>query len=206
MRSALIATLASVAAMGAYAHPHTRGSASLSKRAIDLDKFRMVVKTEYKNATAVDADPTIPTLRARATPEETANELVAAQAPDAEFRLSGDHYTSKNGVTHLYFKQTANGLDIDNADFNVNVCLSTYLGTKAKLTFGRLARTAKSSLSATLSSRARFLRSASGLPPTPSTVLRLPSAPLGFLSRPALLRLRQRRARRLTPSRTPAEV
>ena len=156
MRSALIATLASVAAMGAYAHPHTRGSASLSKRAIDLDKFRMVVKTEYKNATAVDADPTIPSLRARATPEETANELVAAQAPDAEFRLSGDHYTSKNGVTHLYFKQTANGLDIDNADFNVNVCLSTYLKTKAKLTFGRLARTAKSSLSATLSSRARF--------------------------------------------------
>jgi extracellular elastinolytic metalloproteinase len=122
MRSALIATLASVAAMGAYAHPHTRGSASLSKRAIDLDKFRMVVKTEYKNATEVDADPTIPTLRLRATPEETANDLVAAQAPDAEFRLSGDHYTSKNGVTHLYFKQTANGLDIDNADFNVNVC------------------------------------------------------------------------------------
>lgn len=119
MRSALIATLASVAAMGAYAHPHT--SASLSKRAIDLDKFRMVVKTEYKNATEVDADPTIPTLRARATSEETATELVSAQAPDAQFRLVNDHYTGKNGVSHFYFKQTANGLDIDNADFNVNV-------------------------------------------------------------------------------------
>lgn len=119
MRSALIATLASVAAMGAHAHPHT--SASLSKRAIDLDKFRMVVKTEYKNATEVDADPTIPTLRTRATPEETATELVGAQAPDAQFRLVSDHYTGKNGVSHFYFKQTANGLDIDNADFNVNV-------------------------------------------------------------------------------------
>lgn len=119
MRSALIATLASVAAIGAHAHPHT--SASLSKRAIDLDKFRMVVKTEYKNATEVDADPTIPTLRTRATPEETASELVSAQAPDAQFRLVNDHYTGKNGVSHFYFKQTANGLDIDNADFNVNV-------------------------------------------------------------------------------------
>lgn len=119
MRSALIATLASVAAMGAHAHPHT--SASLSKRAIDLDKFRMVVKTEYKNATEVDADPTIPTLRTRATPEETATELVGAQAPDAQFRLVDDYYTGKNGVSHFYFKQTANGLDIDNADFNVNV-------------------------------------------------------------------------------------
>jgi extracellular elastinolytic metalloproteinase len=119
MRSALIATLASMAAMGAHAHPHT--SASLSKRAIDLDKFRMVVKTEYKNATEVDADPTIPTLRARATPEETASDLVSAQAPDAQFRLVNDHYTGKNGVSHFYFKQTANGLDIDNADFNVNI-------------------------------------------------------------------------------------
>lgn len=121
MRSVLIATLASVAAVGVYAHPQARNSASLSRRAIDLDKFRMVVKTEYKNATEVDADPTIPTLRARASPEETATELVSAQAPDAEFRLSTDHYTGKNGVSHFYYKQTANGLDIDNADFNVNV-------------------------------------------------------------------------------------
>lgn len=126
MRSALIATLASVAAVGVYAHPHARNSASLSRRAIDLDKFRMVVKTEYKNATEVDADPTIPTLRARATPEEVATELVSAQAPDAEFRLSTDHYTGKNGVSHFYYKQTANGLDIDNADFNVNVRLGGF--------------------------------------------------------------------------------
>lgn len=121
MRSALIATLASVAAIkGIHAHPHTNGN-SLARRAVDLDRFRMVVKTEYKNATEVVADPTIPTLRARATVEETATELVAAQAPDAEFRLSTDHYVGKNGVAHFYFKQTANGLDIDNADFNVNV-------------------------------------------------------------------------------------
>lgn len=81
----------------------------------------MVVKTEYKNATEVDMDPTIPTLRARATTEETATELVKSTVPGATFRLSDDHYVGKNGISHFYFKQTANGLDIDNADFNVNV-------------------------------------------------------------------------------------
>ena len=33
----------------------------------------------------------------------------------------GDHYVGTNGIAHYYFKQTANDLDIDNADFNVNI-------------------------------------------------------------------------------------
>jgi extracellular elastinolytic metalloproteinase len=32
-----------------------------------------------------------------------------------------DHYVGNNGIAHFYFKQTVNDLDIDNADFNVNV-------------------------------------------------------------------------------------
>jgi extracellular elastinolytic metalloproteinase len=121
MRSALLATLASLAVVNA--HPATHGSRTLGRRAIDLDAFRMVIKTEYKNATEVDLDPTIPTLRARATTEETATELVQSTVPGAKFRLVNDHYVGDNGVAHYYFKQTANGLDIDNADFNVNVSI-----------------------------------------------------------------------------------
>ncbi|KAF2129686.1 extracellular metallo proteinase MEP [Dothidotthia symphoricarpi CBS 119687] len=122
MRSALLATLASLATIkGVHAHPASQVSRTLSRRGVDLDAFRMVVKTEYKNATEVDLDPTIPTLRARATAEETATELVQTTAPGATFRLVNDHYVGTNGVAHYYFKQTANGLDIDNADFNVNI-------------------------------------------------------------------------------------
>jgi extracellular elastinolytic metalloproteinase len=33
----------------------------------------------------------------------------------------GDHYVGTNGIAHFYFKQTVNDLDIDNADFNVNI-------------------------------------------------------------------------------------
>jgi extracellular elastinolytic metalloproteinase len=121
MRAAIITTLASLAAV--HAHPASHSSRALNRRAVDLDAFRMVIQTDYKNATQVDADPTIPTLRARATTEETATELVQSQAPGAKFRLVDDHYVGDNGVAHFYFKQTANGLDIDNADFNVNVSI-----------------------------------------------------------------------------------
>lgn len=32
-----------------------------------------------------------------------------------------DHYVGTNGIAHFNFKQTVNGVDIDNADFNVNI-------------------------------------------------------------------------------------
>ncbi|KAF4547252.1 Fungalysin metallopeptidase-like protein [Elsinoe fawcettii] len=41
--------------------------------------------------------------------------------PGSTFRLNADHYVGSNGIGHVYFKQTAGGLDIDNADFNVNI-------------------------------------------------------------------------------------
>jgi len=47
--------------------------------------------------------------------------LVKATVPGAQFRLVGDNYVGSNGIAHFYFKQTANDLDIDNADFNVNI-------------------------------------------------------------------------------------
>lgn len=44
--------------------------------------------------------------------------------PDVEFRRTTDSYVSSSGVGHVYFKQTLHGLDIDDADFNVNVNMS----------------------------------------------------------------------------------
>lgn len=130
MRSFFLASVISLAAIkSTYAHPSPHGSHKLSRRAVDLDSFRLKLATVYKNATEVEADPSIPSLAKRASAQDVATELVQATVPDATFRLQNDHYVGTNGVAHFYFKQTANGLDIDTADFNVNVSLKvkTYI-------------------------------------------------------------------------------
>lgn len=169
MRSFLLTSLASLSAVAVYGHP-THNSRGLSRRAVDLDLFRVKVATSYKNATAVIADPTIPTLERRATAEDVAFELVQKVAPDATFRLLDDHYVGSNGIAHFYYTQTVNGLDVDTANFNVNVrksllkldnatrfrcCPCSMLASL--LTTTRLDETAMSSLSETPSTRARFL-------------------------------------------------
>jgi extracellular elastinolytic metalloproteinase len=125
MRSFLLASLASFATIkSTQAHP-AHNHRGLNRRAIDLDSFRMKVPVAYTNATAVVADPTIPTLARRSTAQDTATELVKQIATGATFRLV-DNYVGANGVAHFYFKQTANGIDVDNGDFNVNVSLEQH--------------------------------------------------------------------------------
>jgi extracellular elastinolytic metalloproteinase len=120
MRSFLLASLASIATFkSTHAHP-SRSHRALGKRGIDLDSYRMDLPVAYTNANDVGADASISSLTRRGTAEETANELVKKVAPGATFRVA-DNYVGSNGVSHIYFKQTANGLDIDNGDFNVNV-------------------------------------------------------------------------------------
>ena len=128
MRSFLLASLASLSTVSVYGHPtsHTshasHGSHSLTRRAVDLDSFRVKVATPYKNATAVQADPNIPSsVVKRADAKDVATELVQTTVPGATFRLLDDHYVGTNGIAHFYYKQTVNGLDVDTADFNVNV-------------------------------------------------------------------------------------
>ena len=123
MRSVLLASFASLAAVKSVsAHPSPHGSRGLNRRAVDLDAFRPKVTPIYKNATAVIGDPSIPRLSKRSGAEDVATELVKSKIPGSTFRLVGDSYVGKNGIGHFYFKQTANGVDIDTADFNVNVC------------------------------------------------------------------------------------
>ncbi|KAI4615774.1 hypothetical protein J4E80_006191 [Alternaria sp. BMP 0032] len=123
MRSVLLASLASLSAISVYGHPHAswQGRSTLTRRAVDLDSYRMKHAAAYKNVAEVVADPNINTLTKRASAEDVATDLVKATIPDATFRLVKDSYVGDNGVAHFYFKQTANGLDIDTADFNVNV-------------------------------------------------------------------------------------
>jgi extracellular elastinolytic metalloproteinase len=120
MRSALFASLA-LAIAHTSAHPAQlqNSKPSLFKRTVNLESFRLKVTADYVNTTAVESEPSVKLFR-RATTEDTATELVKKTVPGATFRLV-EGYAATNGISHFYFKQTANGLDIDNADFNVNV-------------------------------------------------------------------------------------
>jgi extracellular elastinolytic metalloproteinase len=75
---------------------------------------------EYINSTQAQGQLSTAALD-QASPEMVATDLVKVTIPGATFRLVDDHYVGSNGVAHYYFKQTANDLDIDNADFNVNI-------------------------------------------------------------------------------------
>lgn len=102
-----------------FAHPTTH-QPHLARRGIDIEAFRLPLLSEYVNATETASDP-IMTLSKRATYVETATELVKATVPGVTFRVVSDHYVGANGIAHVNFKQTVHGIDIDNADFNVNV-------------------------------------------------------------------------------------
>ncbi|GJC79919.1 extracellular metalloproteinase mep [Colletotrichum liriopes] len=101
-----------------FAHPAT--GHNIGRRGIDIEAFRLPQLGSYTNATQTEASPPIALLK-RESYVDTATELVKKLAPNAEFRLVGDHYVGTNGIGHVNFKQTAHGLDIDNADFNVNI-------------------------------------------------------------------------------------
>lgn len=126
MRAILLASLLSSAAVHVRGHPTHEKRGGLNRRTVDLNSFRLVSTAEYINATETASNTTIsssPLLR-RDTYVDTATELVKATFPDKTFRVVGDHYVGANGIAHVNFKQTVHDLDIDNADFNVNVNFS----------------------------------------------------------------------------------
>nr|OQO17732.1 Extracellular metalloproteinase MEP [Rachicladosporium sp. CCFEE 5018] len=93
----------------------------LQRRAVDLNSFRLKPVSTYVNATQVEVSPEVSTIVKRADYVSTASELVSKLSPSAEFRIVGDHYVGTNGIAHVNVRQTANGLNIDNADYNINI-------------------------------------------------------------------------------------
>lgn len=119
MKYSLSLALLGVAAVTVVAHPHAPVKQGVERRAVDLDAFRLKATASYV------AEDEIAQKRLSFAPSsdyvQTATDLVKSVAPDAEFRVVGDHYVGTNGIAHVNFKQTAHGIDIDNADFNVNI-------------------------------------------------------------------------------------
>ncbi|RAL06181.1 extracellular metalloproteinase [Aspergillus ibericus CBS 121593] len=90
------------------------------KVAVDLNVFRLVSNTEYVNSFATPTE-TLAVASFEGNYTDTAARLVQEIAPGASFRLVEDHYIGDNGIAHVYFRQTVHNIDIDNADFNVNI-------------------------------------------------------------------------------------
>ncbi|KAI9150276.1 Extracellular metalloproteinase 1 [Paramyrothecium foliicola] len=82
--------------------------------------FRLKASPGYVKAASVASDPSLKLLK-RGDYVETATEVVQQLAPNATYRLVEDHYVGTNGVAHLHFQQTAHGVDIKNAVFDVNI-------------------------------------------------------------------------------------
>lgn len=122
MKSLILLGLTGLAA-NVQAHPQRRDphSADLSRRGLDLEKFRLPEISDYTVSTVAKDDVEIQAIGKRATYVETAQALAKKVLPDTEFRVVGDHYVDVDGIAHVNLKQTVHGIDIDNADFNVNV-------------------------------------------------------------------------------------
>ncbi|KAI2636683.1 extracellular elastinolytic metallo proteinase [Xylaria nigripes] len=119
MRSLLLLGLLGTA-IPASTHPTQSTRPWIRRRTVDLNRYRITQNSEYVNGVAARADTKLHALKSGSY-VDTATALVKSVAPNASFRVVEDHYIGTNGIAHVYFKQTAHGLDIDNADFNVNI-------------------------------------------------------------------------------------
>lgn len=94
--------------------------AAATVNAFDREKFRLKSSTHYTKSSEAAAI-SLKLAKRGGDYVDVATELVKTVAPDAEFRVIDDHYVGTNGIGHVNFRQTAHGVDIDNAIFNVNV-------------------------------------------------------------------------------------
>jgi extracellular elastinolytic metalloproteinase len=126
MRSAaLLSLLGPTVSVLAHPAPHSAQSSDdklsvLERRAINLESFRLPATAKYVAKAQISTDPAASVAR-QASYVDVATDLVKRTFPSATFRVVDDHYVGTNGVAHVNFKQTINGIDVDNADFNVNV-------------------------------------------------------------------------------------
>ncbi|KAI1821472.1 extracellular elastinolytic metallo proteinase [Xylaria intraflava] len=119
MRSLLLLGLLG-ASVPASARPTQESRPGIRRRAVDLNAYRITQSPEYVNRAVAKTNPKVHAFKSDSY-VDAATAFVKSIVPNASFRVVSDHYVSSNGIAHVNFKQTAHGLDIDNADFNVNV-------------------------------------------------------------------------------------
>lgn len=125
LQTAVVAQLATTVIAHPHAAPQPAAGSALHKRALDIGAFKYKFPAgaaKYVTNEVIAEKGPLP--RALASADDVATALVKSAHPKAEFRKVTS-YQSKNGVAHVTFKQTVHGIDIDTADFNVNVSTCT---------------------------------------------------------------------------------
>lgn len=112
----LLSSLATLVA----SHPVIESREIQYQPLVDVSKFRIETAAEY---TSTKSAQTAAQVSYDGDYIQLAKDFVKEKYPAVELRLSDDHYVGASGIAHVYFKQTANGVDIANANFNVNVRL-----------------------------------------------------------------------------------
>lgn len=120
MKSLTLLGLAGLAA-NVQAHPGGHGESSIAKRGVDVSKYMLPDVSSYSSSQDTKGNKVAMAINSRSTYVETATDFVKKTLPGVEFRLVDDHYTGSSGISHVNFKQTVHGIDVDNADFKVNV-------------------------------------------------------------------------------------
>ncbi|KAM0335572.1 hypothetical protein ACHAQA_000620 [Verticillium albo-atrum] len=119
----LLSTLLSLASLAA-AHP-SRGPAAtrVSKRTALLHSYRFGAVPTY---TTLDVLPEQSPQRVKRQRDQSvdfvkiATRTLQEAVPGSAFRVIDDSYVGNNGVAHVHFQQTIGGIDVDDANFNVN--------------------------------------------------------------------------------------
>lgn len=121
MRFATSVGVASLLVTRVLGHP-TASQHAQSRRGVDISAFRLKGQSSYADV-AKTGELNLPPSFGEASYTDTASAVVKELFPKAEFRLVPDHYIGNDGIGHVVFKQQIHGIDIDNADFNVNVSI-----------------------------------------------------------------------------------
>ncbi|KAL3443255.1 extracellular metallo proteinase mep [Aspergillus insuetus] len=111
----LLGALALVCSVGA----HAARSSWTPEKKLDLKSYRLATRANY---TVID-DKSVDSFLTKTDGSyvNTAVELAQGLYPNAKFRVAEDHYVDVAGVAHVYLQQTLHGLDVSNANLNVNV-------------------------------------------------------------------------------------
>lgn len=116
----LVAVILALGAATASAHA-AYGEGGLFNRGNDVRQYAMPDLAHYSPNYSKEKSKRHINQPRSETPVDAALAYVKKTTPNVEFRVAHDHYTSTSGVTHVNFKQTLHGIDIDNADFKVNI-------------------------------------------------------------------------------------
>ncbi|PSK46005.1 cytokinesis protein 3 [Elsinoe australis] len=119
--SKIIAIAAAVTSVAAHPRPLPQQGGRNGGISRSIDDFQPVGFAEYVNNEESPVSTFAAEGRFNGDYEAAAEAFVAERFPGITLRKADASYQGTNGIGHVYFRQQINGVDLDNADVNVNI-------------------------------------------------------------------------------------